>query len=163
MSIPSDEELRKHGMLGRYEVILKTPLKWVLLILWLFALAVYWLVGYMYDDRMENLIDRKHRQTDSTAIETRKRWFWNKLDKFTIPTFPEHMSMSLPSNSSLAKCRVLACIFSLLGMIRKEWKDRLMAQWEPSAGEWILYLWKNIWKEDSIPACHIRQQWHHQS
>lgn len=73
MSIPSDEELRKHGMLGRYEVILKTPLKWVLLILWLFALAVYWLVGYMYDDRMENLIDRKHRQTDSTAIETRKR------------------------------------------------------------------------------------------
>lgn len=60
-------------MLGRYEVILKTPLKWVLLILWLFALAVYWLVGYMYDDRMENLIDRKHRQTDSTAIETRKR------------------------------------------------------------------------------------------
>lgn len=73
MLIPTDKELRKHGMLDRYDLLIKTPLKWVLLLLFLFAVLVYWLVGYVYDDRMENLINRKHRQTDTTTVETRKR------------------------------------------------------------------------------------------
>ncbi len=72
MSFPTDKQLREHGFLDSFEVLFKTPLKWVLLFLYLFALAVYWLVGYVYNDQPENLINRKHRQTNTTATETRR-------------------------------------------------------------------------------------------
>lgn len=68
----SDKGLHAHGMLGRFEVVLRTPLKWVLLCFYLIALLVYWLVGYVFHDRPENLIGRHKPKTTATTPDIKK-------------------------------------------------------------------------------------------
>jgi len=44
---PSDKDLREHGMLDRFDLFFKTPLKWVYLFFIVFVLFLFWLVPYI--------------------------------------------------------------------------------------------------------------------
>jgi hypothetical protein len=47
---PSDKDLRKNDMLDRFDLIFKTPLKWIYLFFILFALFLYWLICHLNVD-----------------------------------------------------------------------------------------------------------------
>lgn len=64
---PSDKDLRKNGMLDRFDLILKTPLKWIYLFFILFALFLYWLIGYLNADATGSIKrDTQQRRPNTT-------------------------------------------------------------------------------------------------
>ena len=64
---PSDKDLRKNGMLDQFDLIFKTPLKWIYLFFILFALFLYWLIGYLNADETGSIKrDTQQRRPNTT-------------------------------------------------------------------------------------------------
>lgn len=66
---PSDKDLREHGMLDGFDLIFKTPMKWVHLFFILFVLFLYWLIGYL---GLEITGKRNGQTQQQPPIETKK-------------------------------------------------------------------------------------------
>lgn len=61
--LPTDKDLTENGMLDRFDLVFKTPLKWVYVFFIIFVMFLFWLIPYLDDTKVQRINEtHKYRQ-----------------------------------------------------------------------------------------------------